>query len=63
MMAAVARLRKFCKAIFEEELESWYTDPSLWPAKRDFRTFCRWFRWSYHSVIVDLASEPIEREM
>lgn len=59
---AVARLRKFSKAIFEEELDGWYTDRSVWPAKRDYHSFCRWFHWTYHSVIVDLASEPIERE-
>ena len=33
-------------ALFENELEGWYVDESLWPKKRDFRTFNKWFQRS-----------------
>lgn len=59
---AAARLGQASKAIFEEELNSWYTDPAMWPAKRDQGTFSRWFQWSYQSVILDLVDAPIEHE-
>lgn len=41
------------KALFEAELESWYTDPTLWPKGRTMKLFDEWFEVEYHSVIVD----------
>ena len=41
------------KALFEAELEGWYTDPKLWPRKRTLAVFREWFTVEYHSVIVD----------
>ena len=55
---AVAHLAKVCGVIFEEELDGWYRVRSSWPQRRDFETFKRWFEWSYHSEIVDLARIP-----
>jgi hypothetical protein len=59
---AVAHLAKVCGVIFEEELDGWYRFPSSWPQRRDFDTFQHWFKWSYHSEIVDLCSDPLIKE-
>ncbi len=47
------------ETLFENELEGWYTDESLWPQKRDYKTFNEWFDVVCHSVIVDLVGEEI----
>lgn len=52
-------LRRNYKALFEMELEGWYTDPDLWPANRSFAVFFAWFEVEYHSVIVDLVGKEI----
>jgi hypothetical protein len=47
------------RVLFENELEGWYTDPDLWPKKRDLRTFRQWFQVEAHSVIEDTVGGPI----
>lgn len=47
------------RVLFENELEGWYTDPKLWPKKRDLRTFRQWFEVEAHSVIEDTVDGPI----
>ena len=46
-------------ALFEGELEGWYTNESLWPKKRNFKTFKEWFEVEYHSVIMDTVGGEI----
>jgi hypothetical protein len=48
------------KALFENELEGWYTDESLWPKKRDKKTFKEWFTVECHSEIIDTIQDPLE---
>lgn len=48
------------KTLFESELEDWYTDKSLWPKKRDRKTFDEWFAVEFHSVIIDTVNDLIE---
>ena len=48
-------LKKNYRTIFEIELNDWYTDPSLWPQKRDLRTFRKWFSIECNSVVYDLG--------
>ena len=45
------------KGIFEEELNSWITDESAWPKKRDLKTFKEWFHVDFHSIVFDLSDE------
>ena len=59
---AIELLREVCAEIFEEQLNGWYRVPSAWPAERDLNAFLRWFEWSLHSMVVDLADDPIEHE-
>jgi hypothetical protein len=53
-------IKKNFKALFENELEGWYTDERLWPKKRNLKTFYEWFKVDCHSVIVDTVDLPIE---
>ena len=45
--------------LFESELEGWYTDESLWPKKRDLKTFKEWFEIECHSMVLDTVGGPI----
>ena len=49
-------LQKHYRDIFREQLNSWMLDESTWPVKRDYKTFKRWFRVEFHSLIYDLES-------
>ena len=48
------------KALFESELEEWYTDEKLWPKKRDLKLFHEWFEIQCHTVIIDTVEGSIE---
>ena len=48
------------KTLFENELESWYTDESLWPKKRDRKIFDEWFDVECHTEIIDTVEGTIE---
>jgi hypothetical protein len=50
-------LKEVCAEIFEEQLNGWYRDPSVWPVDRDFDTFIRWFEYRFHSMLVDLRDD------
>jgi hypothetical protein len=52
-------LRKYFKAIFEDRLFGWWTDPDAWPPKRDLKNFKKWFEVEFHSLVFDLVDEPI----
>ena len=47
------------EVLFENELEGWYTDESLWPPKRDLKLFKKWFEVQCHTVLIDTVEEPI----
>jgi hypothetical protein len=36
--------------------------PSSWPVNRDFDMFQRWFEYRFHSMLVDLWEDPLERD-
>jgi len=48
------------EVLFEAELEGWYTDKNLWPAKRNRKLFDRWFSVEFHTVVEDTVGSPIE---
>lgn len=60
--AAEGYTRSHFKAMFEEELASWYTDPSLWPKDLSFKTFKEFFTIQTTSMVYDLGKGPIEKE-
>ena len=45
--------------LFENELEGWYVDESLWPKQRDFSTFNAWFSVECHTIIIDTVGGDI----
>lgn len=55
-------VRDLYEEIFEIELGSWCTDTTLWPVKRDYRTFRKWFDLEVHSMVFDPYDEEIEEE-
>lgn len=55
-------IKKNFDALFVNELNGWYTDPSAWPAKRTYKMFCEWFDVEVHSMVLDLEDFPIEKE-
>jgi hypothetical protein len=47
-------------ALFESELDSWYSDEELWPKDRSIKLFRKWFDVECHTVIVDTVDTSIE---
>jgi hypothetical protein len=51
-------------ALFENELDGWYADESLWLKKRNFSTFNEWFSVKCHSIVIDtVGGDIIDDEM
>lgn len=49
--------------IFENELEGWYLDASLWPTNRTYQVFKEWIDIEYHSMVYDLVMNEEEEEL
>lgn len=52
-------IKRNFQGLFEAELEDWYTDADLWPAKRTLKMFDDWFDIECHTVLVDTVGGPI----
>lgn len=46
--------------LFEELLNDWYTDPSLWPQDRSYQTLQKWCSFEFHSLVLDTGGPAIE---
>lgn len=46
-------------ALFETELDGWYTDESLWPSELTRELFDNWFTVELHTVLVDTVGGEI----
>lgn len=46
-------IRRNWAVVFEQELEGWYTEPSLWPQKRTLKLFKEWFDVECHTCLID----------
>ena len=55
-------VRRHYKAMFEEELTSWYADPELWPKDLSFKCFKKFFAINISTVVYDLGKGPIEKD-
>ena len=51
----------FKPAIFEAELNGWFTDPVLWPRDRSNEVFDRWLEVDVYSVVVDLERGRLKK--
>ena len=45
---------------FEDWLEGWCTDPSMWPKRRTRRMFRDWFDVRIHTMVEDTVEGPFE---
>ena len=50
------------QVIFEMQLNSWYTEPTMWPEKRSLVVFRQWFDIEIHSIVIDTLSGIIMKE-
>jgi len=48
--------------IFEEELNSWMSDPGLWPKNPTYEIFNEWFEVLVSDAVIDLGNGPVEHE-
>jgi hypothetical protein len=55
-------LRRHYKPMFEEELNSWYTDLGIWPKDLSFKTFKEFFTIQVTTMVYDLGKGMIEKE-
>ena len=55
-------LRRNYQLLFEAELGEWSTDPTHWPAARNYQLFRAWFDVEVSTVVVDLAPGRIIHE-
>jgi hypothetical protein len=55
-------IRRHFRAIFEEELNSWYTDRDMWPKDLTFENFKRFFKIHTTTMVYDLGKGKIEHE-
>jgi len=47
-------VRRSCRPIFEAELSQWTEDASLWPKRRHWATFEKWFDVEVLEVVIDV---------
>jgi hypothetical protein len=55
-------LVEYCDTIFAEALDGWWTDTRSWPLDRGITLFQEWFECRLHSMVFDLADEPVVGE-
>ena len=48
-------IRRHYKTMFEEELDSWYSDQDLWPKDLSFKNFKRFFTICVSTMVFDLG--------
>ena len=48
-------LRDVFDEIFQNQLDGWYRVRETWRTNRSYEMFCRWFDYSFHSVLLDLG--------
>ena len=57
-----SQVRRHFKAMFQEELYSWYTDPTMWPKDLSFKTFKKFFTIQVSTVVFDLGTGTIVKD-
>jgi hypothetical protein len=55
-------IKSILPKIFEIELDSWNTDRSTWPKKRNYALFQAWFKVELYSEVLDFTETDIEKE-
>ncbi|MEZ5504283.1 MAG: hypothetical protein R3E50_17100 [Halioglobus sp.] len=52
-------LRQCYQPLFEELLEQWYVDETLWPQELTLELFRAWCDVKVHGMLYDLVDEPL----
>lgn len=58
----IAHVKNYCYTIFEDQLDGWYREQATWPPDKDFKTFCLWFEYPAHTMLLDLCDEPLRND-
>ena len=53
-------IKKYFIEIFQEELESMWTDENDWPQTINFTTFCEWFHFEISDWVQDLSTKKMK---
>jgi hypothetical protein len=56
---AERRVFKRWNMFLSHYLHGWFSDEKMWPQKRSLKMFKEWFDVHYHSMVWDLADEPV----
>jgi len=55
-------LARHHEALFEEELNGWYTDPALWPRDQSLKMLEEWCSFELNTVVVDTGESPLRHD-
>jgi hypothetical protein len=53
-------LEECYELLFEQILEEWYVDPTLWPQDRTLKLFKAWCDVEVNSMVIDMVDAPLE---
>jgi hypothetical protein len=56
-------VNKHWQLFFEQMLNDWYVDETLWPKNRSAKLFNEWVEIQYHSMVWDMADDDIAYEV
>lgn len=59
---AVRWVNQNWKSFFEQFLDGWFTDESMWPQQRSRKIFNEWFDIHFSSMVFDMAKDELEVE-
>jgi len=55
-------VNKHWRLFFEQMLNDWYVDETLWPKNRSAKLFNEWVEIQHHSMVWDMANDDIAYE-
>jgi hypothetical protein len=53
-------LARHHEELFEQELNGWYTDPTLWPRDRSLKMLQEWYSFELHTSWRIQIASPLE---
>lgn len=59
LIDAESWIEKRWHVLFDSMLFDWQTDEATWPKNRTYKMFGDWFEIKFHSLVWDMADEPL----
>jgi len=56
-------LKKNSEKLFKMQLEGWTPNKKQWPQKRSYKMFREWFQVDIATMVYDMESEPVYKEL